>query len=155
MYATAWLILRDRDRAEDASQEALFRAWRDLPKLRNDASFSAWLMRLTVNAAYDQARAISRRRVREVQLPDDAAALGDGSFGTEDRESLRRAFQRLSLDHRAVVVLHFHAGLPLAEIAAALDIPVGTVKSRLHYARQSMREDLRPRLGRGQVREHG
>jgi RNA polymerase sigma-70 factor (ECF subfamily) len=111
-------------------------------------------MRLTVNSAYDQARALSRRRVREVQLPEDAA-LGDGSFGSEERDSLRHAFERLTVEQRAVIVLHLHAGLPLGEIAELLRVPLGTVKSRLHYARQSMRADLRPpRLGR-EISEHG
>ena len=141
-YALAYRILRDPHRAQDASQQALLGAWRDLPTLRDPERFDAWLHRLVVHACYAEARGTRRwnsARVRVVPLsnvdPDPANTVAD-------REALEDAFGRLSPEHRAVVVLHHHLGYPLTEIAATLGVPVGTARSRLHYAVRQLRSVL-------------
>jgi RNA polymerase sigma-70 factor (ECF subfamily) len=140
--STAWLMLRDADRATDAVQNALLRAWRDLPTLRDPDRFDAWLHRITVNACLDLARR-RRRRVVEVELdPIDAPAPSDIAGDVADRDLLDGALKRLDPGHRAVVVLHFYLGMPLPEVAAAIGIPVGTARSRLHYSLVAMRASV-------------
>jgi RNA polymerase sigma-70 factor, ECF subfamily len=139
MYAIASRILRDADLAEDALQGALITAWRSLPSLRDPARFEAWLRRLLVHACYAEAR---RRRswtstIRV--LPVDGPVGPDGLLSIVDRDALDRAFRRLSIEQRAVFVLHHHLGLALTEIAETIGIPAGTARSRLHYATRALR----------------
>jgi RNA polymerase sigma-70 factor (ECF subfamily) len=135
----ARLILRDPELARDAVQEALIRAWRDLPGLRDPERFDAWLHRLTVNACLDLARR-RRRRVIEVELdPIDGPAVNDVSGVLADREVVDAAMRRLDERSRAIVVLHYFLGMPLTDVAATLGVPIGTVKSRLHRALGEMR----------------
>jgi RNA polymerase sigma-70 factor, ECF subfamily len=135
----ARLVLRDPELARDAVQEALIRAWRDLPGLRDPARFDAWLYRLTVNACLDQTRR-RRRRPIEIELsPIDSPAMSDMANALADRDLVDQAMRRLDQDERAVVVLHYFLGMPLTEVAASLGIPSGTVKSRLHRALSEMR----------------
>ena len=135
-------ILRDIDLAEDATQQALLAIWRDLPQLRDPARFDAWSYRLLVRACYIEGRR-HRRGATNLRILST-----DGSKGTEglglivDRDQLERGFRRLSIDHRAVVVLHHYLDLPLDEVADALGVPVGTVRSRLHYAMRGLRSAL-------------
>ena len=137
--AAARLILRDPELARDAVQEALIRAWRDLPGLRDPDRFEAWLRRLTVNACLDLARR-RRRRPIEVELtPIDSPAPSDLSGALADRELVDGALRRLDPGHRAVVAMYYLLGMPLPDVAAALGIPLGTAKSRLHYALAAMR----------------
>ena len=137
--AAARLILRDPELARDAVQEALIRAWRDLPGLRDPERFDAWLRRLTVNACLDLARR-RRRRPMEVELsPIDSPAPSDLSGALADRELVDSALRRLDPGHRAVVAMYYLLGMPLNEVASSLGIPVGTAKSRLHYALAAMR----------------
>lgn len=137
--AAARLILRDPDLAQDAVQESLIRAWRDLPGLRDPDRFDAWLHRLTVNACLDLARR-RRRRPIEVQLtPIDSLHAPDHANAFAEREHLDSALRRLDPGHRAVVALHYLLGMPLPEVAVSLGIPYGTAKSRLHYALGTMR----------------
>jgi len=137
--AAARLILRDPELARDAVQEALIRAWRDLPGLRDPDRFDAWLHRLTVNSCLDLARR-RRRRPIEVEIsPIDSPASPDLSGALADRELIDGALKRLDPGHRAVVALHFLLGMPLSDVAASLGIPIGTAKSRLHYALAAMR----------------
>jgi RNA polymerase sigma-70 factor (ECF subfamily) len=137
--AAARLILRDPELAQDAVQEGLIRAWRDLPGLRDPARFDAWLRRLTVNACLDLARR-RRRRLIEVELsPIDSLNVPDHSRAFAERELLDAALRRLDPGHRAVVALHYLLGMPLPEVAVSLRIPYGTAKSRLHYALTAMR----------------
>lgn len=141
LYAIARLMLRDADRAEDATQETLVRCWRDLPALRDPAKFDAWLRRLLMRAITDEFRRDRRQRAAitilrlEPSVPDETGALAI-------RELLDRGFRRLTIDHRAVIVLRLYLGLSLDETAATLGIPVGTAKSRLHYATAAMRVAL-------------
>jgi len=156
--AAARLILRDPELARDAVQDALIRAWRDLPGLRDPDRFDAWLRRLTVNACLDLARS-RRRRPIEVEInPLDAPTHPDPSGALADRELVDRALQGLDPGHRAVVALHYLLGMPLPEVAASLGIPLGTAKSRLHYAISAMRrstdvaaEPVRAPVSGGQV----
>jgi RNA polymerase sigma-70 factor (ECF subfamily) len=137
--AAARLILRDPELARDAVQEALIRAWRDLPGVRDPDRFEAWLRRLTVNSCLDLARR-RRRRPIEVELtPIDSPAPSDLSGALADRELVDAALRRLDPGHRAVVAMYYLLGMPLQDVAASLGIPIGTAKSRLHYALGAMR----------------
>ena len=138
-FAIAHRILRDVERAQDAVQQAFLLAWRELPRLRDPERFSPWLHRLLVNACYEEHRR-RRRWISRIQaLPVEGPLGADPTGSVDDRDALDRAFLRLSPQHRAVFVLHHHAGLPLAEIAEIVGVPVGTVKSRLHHAIRTLR----------------
>ncbi len=141
LYAVARLILRATDLAEDAVQEALVRAWQQLPTLRDPDRFDAWLHRLLVNACADQGRQLRRwtQQVRPLLLD---TAIDDDTGAVADREQLERGFSRLKLEQRTVVVLHYYSGFSAAEIARILGIPEGTARSRLHYATEAMRAAL-------------
>jgi RNA polymerase sigma-70 factor, ECF subfamily len=140
--AAARLILRDPELARDAVQEASIRAWRDLPGLRDPDRFDGWVHRLVVNACLDLVRR-RRRRVIEVELtPLSIPAAGDATASLADRQLLDDALARLDPGHRAVVALHYLLGMPLPEVAATLRIPLGTAKSRLHYALAAMRQSV-------------
>ena len=140
--AAARLILRDPELARDAVQEALIRAWRDLPGLRDADRFDAWLRRLAVNACLDLARRRRRRAIEVAITPIDSPTTPDTSGVLADRELVNVALARLDPGHRAVVALHYLFGMPLPEVAASLGIPVGTAKSRLHYALAAMRASV-------------
>ena len=150
MYATAALILRDRGRAEDAVQDALVRAWRDLPRLRHADRLDAWLRRLLVHACRDESRRGRRHEAELRLLPDHDRPVAAAVDALGDREALGEAIRSLSLDHRAVVVHHYYLGLSLPEVAEALDIPVGTAKSRLHHARLALRAAIDPHGARSE-----
>ena len=140
--AVARLILRDRELARDAVQDALGRAWRDLPGVRDPDRFDAWLHRLTVHACLDLARR-RKRRAHEVELTPMAAPFeADASSHVANRELLDAALRRLDPQWRAVVVLHYYLGMPLPDVAAELRIPLGTAKSRLHRSLGVMRVTL-------------
>lgn len=138
-YALAYRILRDPHRAQDATQQALFGAWRDLPNLRDVNRFDAWLHRLVVHACYTEARGERRHAGRVRLLQMDLPTTPDVARSVAARDDLNHAFRKLSPEQRAVVVLHHHLGYPLTEIAATLGIPVGTARSRLHYAVRQLR----------------
>lgn len=134
VYRTAYALVADVDEAADLTQETFLKAWRALPRFRGDATVGTWLTRLALNTARDHLR---RRRGHTMlallrgagpQVADDPAAAA------ADRDELRRALGQLSAQAREVVALRFGRDLPLAEIAALLDCPEGTVKSRLHGA---------------------
>ena len=152
-YAIAYRMLRDVDRAQDATQQAFLLAWRELPKLRDPDRFRVWLHRLLVNACYEEIRRYRRWTSNVRALPVDGPGVRDQTVSVGDRDALDRAFARLSPEHRAVVVLHHHAGHPLAAIAEVTGVPLGTVKSRLHYATRILREALAPdHVGNRKVR---
>ena len=138
----ARLILRDPDQAKDAVQEALVRAWRDLPTLREPARFDAWLGRLLYRACIDEVRRLRRHRFDVDLTPIDHPDLDDANAVMVDRDQLERGFGRLEPEARALIVLHHYLDLPLPEVATALGIPLGTAKSRLFRALQSMRAAL-------------
>jgi len=142
LHAVAHRILRDTDLAEDATQQALLTIWRDLPKLRDPARFDAWSYRLLVRACYAEGRR-SRQWAPNLRiLPVDEPAGPDATSSVVDRDQLERGFRRLSIEHRAVVVLHHYLDLPLEEVAESLGIPLGTVRSRLLHAMRGLRAAL-------------
>lgn len=136
----AYRILHDRDVAEDATQQALVRMWRKLPRLRDPARFDAWSYRLLVNACYSE----SKRVRRWTSAPFDVGepTTRDAAGQVSDRDQLERAFARLSVEERTVVVLHHYLGMTTAEVARILDIPVGTANSRLGRAMAKLRRAL-------------
>ena len=142
LYAIAWRILRDSGLAEDALQNALVLAWRRLPKLRDPERFEAWIHRILVHACYDESQRTRAWRASVTVLPMDGPARPDDSNVIADRDELERAFGHLSVEHRAVFVLHHYLGLPLVEVAETLGIPAGTARSRLHYATAGLRAAL-------------
>jgi len=140
--AAARLILRDPELARDAVQDAMIRAWRDLPTLRDADKFDAWIHRLTVNACLDHLRRRRRRPIEVEMTTLFSPSSGDFSRGVIDRDLLDRALQGLEPDRRALVVLHCYLGMPLPEVAASLGIPLGTAKSRLHRTLELLRESV-------------
>ena len=141
LYAIAYRILRDHHDAEDAVQQALWTAWADLPGLREADRFDGWLYRLLVRSCYRAGRSRRRRSSIVQVLPDDDELVGHrDADDISDRDTLERAFATLSMEHRAVVVLHHYLGLGLDEIAAVLGVPHGTARSRLHYALRRLRD---------------
>jgi len=145
VYRTAFTILGHEADAQDATQETFVAAWRNLPSLRDVDRFDAWLGRITINAC----RMALRRRagVREISidLPEvrepSSGGAGTGATAAE-AEVFDRAFARLSVDDRAILVLHHHQELGIAEIGDRLGVPKGTVKSRLHRARRALERAL-------------
>lgn len=130
----AGLLLPDPSRAEDAVQEALIKAWRDLPRLRNVDSFRAWLRRLVVNASHDEGRRLGRRR-REVELnPRHDHATGDELGTLLDRDELAQAFRRLKEEERTVIALRYYLDLSTADAAASMGIREVAYRSKLHRA---------------------
>jgi RNA polymerase sigma factor (sigma-70 family) len=136
-------ILGDIDRAEDALQDALVIAWRDVRGLRDPDRFDAWLRRLLVNECLNHARRERRRTVRLRVLPVDGPTAPDASLvSVGDRDELERGFNRLPADQRAILVLRHYVGYTPSEIAHALGVPEGTARSRLHHAHRAMRAAL-------------
>ena len=140
--AVARRILRDIDLAEDATQQALLAIWQDLPTLRDPARFDAWSYRLLVRACYAEGRRTRRATPNLRLLPTDESTVEEGLSEVVDRDQLERGFRRLSLEHRAVVVLHHYLDMPLEQIAETLGVPIGTVRSRLHHAMRGLRAAL-------------
>lgn len=142
LYSVAYRILRDTSLAEDALQNALVLAWRRLPKLRDPDRFEAWIHRILVHACYDESQRTRSWRTTVTSLPLDIHGTTDEMSTIADRDELERAFRRLSIEQRAVFVLHHYLGLPLVEVAELLGIPAGTARSRLHYAIAGLRDAL-------------
>ena len=141
LHVIARLVLRDPDLAEDAVQEALVRCWRQLPKLRDVDRFDAWLYRILMHAVADEFRR-RRRFEATVQAVHLEPSTSDGTRDRADRDEIEQAFRRLSVEHRAIIVLHQYVGLPLPAAATALGIPGGTAKSRYHHALTALRSAL-------------
>jgi RNA polymerase sigma-70 factor (ECF subfamily) len=137
--AVARRLLRDLDLAEDATQQALLSIWQDLPQLRDPARFDAWSYRLLVRACYAEGRKQRRWTPNLRLLAADEPRAADGIGPVVDRDQLESGFRRLSLEHRAVVVLRHYLDLPMDRVAELLGIPVGTAQSRLHYAMRKLR----------------
>ena len=153
LFSVAYRILRDVDAANDATQEALVTLWRELPALRDRDRFEAWAYRIVVNASYAESR--RARRSPPVALAMPVNPDDDLVGSVVDRDQLERGFRRLPAEQRAVLVLQHYLDLSLPQIAEVMGIPVGTVRSRLHYARDAMRAaleaDLRPIAQEGRL----
>lgn len=142
MYLVAYRVLRDADQADDAVQTALIAVWRDLPGLRDPGRFGAWTDRLVVRACLRLGRGSRRAGVGSIGIPDDLAGPSDGIADIATRDEIERGFRLLSVEHRAVLVLHHYLGLSHREIGELMGIPAGTVGSRIHHATQRMRASL-------------
>ena len=141
LFNTAQLMLRDRDLADDAVQEALVQAWRDLKGLRNLDGFEAWLHRVLIRCVYREA---DRWRSQAIgtRIVADVSGVPDASGQVEDRDTIDRGFRRLRPEQRVVLVLHHYLGYSDAEAAAVLAVPAGTFKSRLNRATAALRSEL-------------
>jgi RNA polymerase sigma-70 factor (ECF subfamily) len=140
VYRLSFAILGDEADARDAAQETFVTAWRQIGGVRDPDRFDAWLQRVAVNAARMTHRARRRRGVREI--PSSQVAV-DGLRATAspaetDAAALDAAMRRLPVEQRSILVLHHLEGQPVAALAEILEIPLGTVKSRLHTARQAL-----------------
>ena len=156
-YRLAYNVLRDPDEAWDVAQDAFIRAFQALPSFRGDAAFYTWLFRIVMNVARDRARqhaargrAFGTERVDEKEwdriLVDQGTAPDANATQVEERERIGRALATLSEPHRAIIILSDLEGLSYREIAEVLNIPMGTVMSRLHNARRRLRDALGPLL---------
>jgi RNA polymerase sigma-70 factor (ECF subfamily) len=157
VYRLAYNVLRDPEEARDVSQDAFIRAFQALASFRGDSAFYTWLFRIVMNVARDRARqhaargrAFGTERVEEEDrdrtLADQGPAPDAHAVEVEERERIGRALATLSEAHRAIIMLSDLEGLSYREIAEVLDIPMGTVMSRLHHARRRLREALGPLL---------
>jgi RNA polymerase sigma-70 factor, ECF subfamily len=154
--AFAWLVERHRPfvlslayrlcggaaEAEDIAQDAFVHAWQALPRFRGDSSFRTWIYHITSNLAMERLR-----KQPTFPMSEDNAPAGDASPETialrsERQRAVRRAIARLPSESRLVLVLREYEGLSYQEIATVAGIPLGTVMSRLHYARQWLRQQL-------------
>ena len=139
VYRLAGLLLGNSAEAEDAVGDALERAWVALPQLRDPAGFSAWFDRIVVNACRDRLRRRKRVRFIAIDGSSDRAASADPFHAVLERDAVLGRLELLPEDERAVVVLHYWADLTQEAVAERLNVPVGTVKSRLNRALQRMR----------------
>ena len=142
LFLVASRILRDADAAEDAVQQTLVSIWRDLGTLRDPDRFDAWSYRILIRSCRRESRNRTPIGVTVIDVSDATVNAADAIGDVATRDELGRAFDALSQDHRTVVVLHHLVGLPLGEIAEILDIPYGTVGSRLHHGLRAMRASI-------------
>jgi RNA polymerase sigma-70 factor (ECF subfamily) len=139
LFKVAYGILRDRHLAEDAVQQAFLDIWRHLPRLRDGAKYEVWSYRLLVRACYAEAKRKPKWVTDDELLQTDVLRAPDAYHEVIDRDALERGFQRLTIDHRAVIVLRYLLDMTTEEVADTLDIPRKTVYSRLDRAVQVMR----------------
>ncbi len=145
IYRLSFAIVGDEADARDSTQETFIAAWRRIRGLRDPGRFDAWLQRIAVNSARMTLRSRGRRRVREIPSGDVANLAGMSDRTKPERsdsDSLGAALDRLPVDQRTILVLHHLEGHDLADLAEILEVPLGTVKSRLHSARQALHAAL-------------
>ena len=157
LYGTACLMTGNRAHAEDHVQEALLSAWRGIRGFRKGLPFKPWLVRILVNVVLSQRR---RRALPAHSLEEDddlhgeATDLADAAAAREDRQAVRRALAGLTAEHRQVIVLRYFAELTVTEVAQALQVREGTVKSRLHRALGSLKDQLENQGFKREVENH-
>ncbi len=142
LYSIARRILRDDYAAEEAVQECLIRAWRELRSLRDPTRFEAWMHRLLVNSCHDQGRRARRFAAEVAEISFDRSDPVDDLATVVRVDELERGFLQLPVGHRAVLVLTHYLDMSAPEVSEVLGIPVGTVYSRLHYGVRAMRSVL-------------
>ncbi|MBP2018979.1 RNA polymerase sigma-70 factor (ECF subfamily) [Symbiobacterium terraclitae] len=138
-YQTALIVLRDPHLADDLVQEAFIRAFREIGRCDPGRPFAPWLARIVINLCRN---ALRRRRLLPLALPDRQGAGDPGYAATEDRADLWPILERLSHAHREVLMLRYFHQFTEPEIAEILGLPLGTVKSRLHAARQAVKSRM-------------
>jgi len=149
---TAYAIVGTEADARDATQDAFLQAWRELPRLRDPASFDAWFNRILVNRCRTLRHRGRRTTVREIHLSvlpetsEPATTDPPGDDGAVSLDAFEHAFRRLSMPDRTILVLHHLQHRSLADVAAGLGIPVGTAKSRLFAARKALERALEAEL---------
>jgi RNA polymerase sigma-70 factor, ECF subfamily len=132
---------------DDLLQEVFLRAWKGLPKLEQVEYFSTWIYRICWNVATDYRRKIAKNKQKLDADPDLESVVWENNQETDlmqlhYQDLVRRGLEHLSLSHRVVLVLHDLEDIPQKKIAQILDIPIGTVKSRLHHARNTLKKFL-------------
>ena len=142
LHGVALRMLRDLDAADDATQDALVSAWRQLPRLRRADRFEAWLWRILVRACYAESDRRRRTRSRVQALDPNEPEVGDPFGMVDQRDALERAFERLPAEQRASLVLRHYLGFDSSEIAEILEIRPATARTRLHYAHRARRAAL-------------
>ncbi len=145
LFGTAFLMTSDRALAEEQVQEALLSAWKGIRSFRRGRPFKPWLMRVLVNAvlSHQRKRAVVTAPLGEWDRPDESAGPAESLEINESRQTVRQALERLSPEHRQVVVLRYFAELTVPQLARSIGLREGTVKSRLHRALGQLREELR------------
>ncbi|NES81919.1 MAG: sigma-70 family RNA polymerase sigma factor [Moorea sp. SIO2B7] len=140
---------------DDLVQEVFLRVWKGLPKLRQASTFSTWLYRISWNVAMDQRRQFAKSPQQQKKPPEEEQNLSNSLSRPQDTPNLmqlhyqdlvQRGLQNLRIEHRVVLVLHDLEDIPQKEVAKILRIPVGTVKSRLFYARNTIKKFLQQHL---------
>jgi RNA polymerase sigma-70 factor (ECF subfamily) len=152
LFGTAARLLRSPDAAGDVLQATLVSIWRELPALRDPDRFEAWASKVLLRRCYDELRR-RRREAPAIELLAVDTPVPDAAVSIAARDQLERAFKRLSDDQRAVIVLRYYRDMSVAEIAEVIGGSEGTIKSRLHYAREALRAaveaDARPPIREG------
>jgi RNA polymerase sigma-70 factor (ECF subfamily) len=141
LYYTAKL-LRNEERAVDVLQEVWIRVFRGIRKLKDPGSLRPWLYRIAYGISIDRMRRDASRERAEESLSDAFDEAAENSFADEDAAAVHQALDELDLRHREVLVLHFIENFSVAEVAAVIGCPEGTVKSRIYHAKKAMRELL-------------
>ena len=141
-FRVAFSVLRNREDAEDVAQDAFLKAYRSFNRLRDRDRFRAWLVRMTWRLALDRRRSDQRRSSREERVAADAVTPVAAAPVDDRAELLWRAIDSLSEKLRVVIVLAAIQGHDIREVAALLELPEGTVKSRLFLARQQLKDAL-------------
>ena len=146
VYRLAYRMCGNAYDADEAAQEAFVAAWRALPNFRGDAKFSTWLYRLTTNAAIDVMRREKRHQTvgdgEMIEVADDADSPQETVERTEQQEAVQKALATLSEEYREVLLLRYMEELDYAEIAEVLQLPSGTVKSRINRAKAALKTAL-------------
>jgi RNA polymerase sigma factor (sigma-70 family) len=140
VYRHAYGMLSDQREAEDVAQEAFIKAYYSLSRLETDYAFAAWMMRIVSNLCLDRIKKQAKVQAASRHMLDSDSEYDDK---TQLRVELEEAMQQLSPEHRQVILLHDVQGYRYEEIAALLEIPLGTVKSRLNAARLTLRNELK------------
>jgi RNA polymerase sigma-70 factor (ECF subfamily) len=150
-YRLARAILHDPGEAQDATHDAFLQAWRKWSTLRDPGAFEQWFDRILVNACRNRLRHASRWQATDISA-EVAIAAGDPFGQAHDRDVIGAALTTLSADHRVVVALRYYRDLSVSEIARRLDVPPGTVQSRLHYALERLHLAIDIANARGAIR---
>jgi len=150
VYARAYSMMRNEDEALDLSQDAWVKAWQRLGQFQGDSSFVTWMIRIVINLCLDQLRKLKRKRAESLEamaeeaggverhMPVVLANPSEGLERAELRVRINRALDQLSQEHRTVLILHEFEQMEYKEISRQMKCSIGTVMSRLFYARRRM-----------------